>query len=87
MFLINTLGAEVMLRAVLRVLFPFSHVAVFMACGVDELALHLSTCLDGSSPFGGIAEPRPFLTLAPAAGPEAGRSELSCRVVPQAGST
>ena len=52
-----------------------------MARKVDELGLHLSACLDCSSPFGGVAEPRPFLTVTPAAGPEAGTSELSRRGV------
>lgn len=71
-----------MLREVLRVMFPFNCLPVFMAREIGELGLHLSTYLDCSSSFGGIAEPRPFLTVTPAADPENERSALSCRGVP-----
>lgn len=85
MFLINTLGVQFMLRALLRVWFPFSHLTVLMACEVEELGSHLSACLDCSSAFGGIAELCPFLPLSTAAGPAAGSCPAEESL--QAGST
>lgn len=84
MFLINTLGVEFMLRALLWVWFPFSYLAVLMECEVEELGSHLSAWLDCSSAFGGIAE---LYSLHPstAAGPAAGSPPAEESL--QAGST